>query len=146
MRFTNVVEIRRPAEEVFAYLADFENVPRWNYAIESTTKVSEGPVGVGTIFRQVRSLPSRSEESLEVIAFDPNRRVAIKGTIGPFASELDYRIDPIEGGTRVTNQVELRPKGVLGLVGRLAPSRIKEAVAKNLGGLKRLLEAGGDAR
>ncbi len=28
--FENTVMIRRPAEEVFAFLADFENVPRWN--------------------------------------------------------------------------------------------------------------------
>jgi uncharacterized protein YndB with AHSA1/START domain len=32
--FQNVVTIRRPPEEVFAFLADFQNVPSWNYAIE----------------------------------------------------------------------------------------------------------------
>jgi uncharacterized membrane protein len=29
--FENTVTIHRPAEAVFAFLADFENVPRWNY-------------------------------------------------------------------------------------------------------------------
>jgi len=32
MEFKNTVTIRRPAEDVFAFLADFENVPRWNHA------------------------------------------------------------------------------------------------------------------
>jgi Polyketide cyclase / dehydrase and lipid transport len=63
--FENTVIIRRPTAEVFAFLADFENVPRWNYAIVETHKVSQGPVGVGTVYQQVRSVPSRSEEGFE---------------------------------------------------------------------------------
>jgi len=31
--FENTVTIQRPVEDVFAFLADFENVPTWNYAI-----------------------------------------------------------------------------------------------------------------
>jgi hypothetical protein len=69
--FENTVMIRRPIEDVFAFLSDFENVPRWNYAIVETRKVSEGAVGVGTIYQQVRSVPSRSEERFEVTAYDP---------------------------------------------------------------------------
>jgi len=43
--FENTVTIQRPAEEVFAFLADFENIPKWNYAIDETHKTSAGPVG-----------------------------------------------------------------------------------------------------
>jgi uncharacterized protein YndB with AHSA1/START domain len=63
--FENTVTIGRTAEDVFAFLADFENVPTWNYAIEQTTKTSAGPVAVGTTYRQIRSIPSRSEEGFE---------------------------------------------------------------------------------
>jgi uncharacterized protein YndB with AHSA1/START domain len=66
MDFRNTVTIRRPVEDVFAYLADFGNVLEWNHAIESTTKTSSGPVGVGSTYRQIRSEPSRSEEGFEV--------------------------------------------------------------------------------
>ena len=31
--FENSVVVRRRASEVFDYLADLENIPRWNYAI-----------------------------------------------------------------------------------------------------------------
>jgi Polyketide cyclase / dehydrase and lipid transport len=71
--FENTVMITRPIEDVFAFLSDFENVPKWNYAIVETRKVSEGVVGVGTIYQQVRSVPSRSEESFEVTAYNPPR-------------------------------------------------------------------------
>jgi hypothetical protein len=45
MRFENTVTIRRPAEDVFVFLADFENVRRWNHAIQSTTKTSRAGRG-----------------------------------------------------------------------------------------------------
>ena len=66
MQFVNVIDIERPIEDVFAYLADFENIPAWNYAIVETEKMSDGPVGVRTTYRQVLSVPSRSEETIEV--------------------------------------------------------------------------------
>jgi uncharacterized protein YndB with AHSA1/START domain len=69
--FQNTVTIRRAIEDVFAFLADFENVPTWNYAIVETKKTSPGPVGVGTTYRQIRSMPNRSEEGFEVTAFEP---------------------------------------------------------------------------
>ena len=43
--FENTVTIHRPGEEVFVFLADFENIPAWNYAIEDPSKTSAGPVG-----------------------------------------------------------------------------------------------------
>ena len=61
--FENTVTIRRPPDDVFAFLADLVNVPSWNHAIESTTKTSAGPVGVGSTYRQIRSQPRRSEEA-----------------------------------------------------------------------------------
>ena len=142
--FENTVTIQRPAEEIFAYLADFENIPKWNYAIEDTSKVSAGPVGVGTRYRQTRSVPSRSTEEFEVTAFEPARRLAIRGQIGPFQAEISYELEAKAGATRLVNHVELVPsRAVLGLVAPLAAPRIKTAVAQNLGKLKQALEGGG---
>jgi Polyketide cyclase / dehydrase and lipid transport len=44
--FENTVMIARPIEDVFAFLSDLENIPKWNYAIVETRKISEGPIGV----------------------------------------------------------------------------------------------------
>jgi hypothetical protein len=88
-------------------LSDFENVPKWNYAISETRKASQGPVGVGTIYQQVRSVPSRSEERFEVTAYNPPRQLEIRGQLGPFPSRLSYDLAAAPEGTRVTNTVEL---------------------------------------
>ena len=139
--FENTVTIRRPAEDVFAFLADFENVPRWNHAIESTT-MSPGPVGVGSTYHQIRSEPKRSEEGFEVTVFEPSRRLAVDGMIGPFHARVEYLLEPIGGATKLTNTVELEPASAVSkLLAPFARSRIKTAVAENLGVLKQLLES-----
>jgi uncharacterized protein YndB with AHSA1/START domain len=139
--FDNTVTITRPAGEVFAFLADFQNVPRWNYAIEQTRKLSPGPVGVGTAYRQTRTIPRRTEEGFEVTDFEPPSRLAIHGQIGPFQATAAYLLEPVAGGTRLTNHVELEPSSaLLRLVGPLAVPSVKAAVARNLTALKGLLE------
>ena len=88
--FQNAVTIRRAIEDVFAFLADFENVPTWNYAIVETKKTSPGPVGVGTTYRQIRSIPDRSEEGFKVTAFEPTNRPEVHGDIGHFIATISY--------------------------------------------------------
>ena len=61
VQFSNTVEIARPRSEVFAYLADLEHTPEWNWAITETRKVTSGPVGVGTVYQQTRSVPRHQE-------------------------------------------------------------------------------------
>jgi Polyketide cyclase / dehydrase and lipid transport len=84
--FENTVMIGRSIEDVFVFLSNLENVPKWNYAIVETRKASEGPVGVGTVYHQGRSVPSRSQERLEVTAYDPPRNLDVRGQLGPFRS------------------------------------------------------------
>jgi hypothetical protein len=141
--FENTVVIQRPVEDVFAFLADFEIVPRWNYAIVETRKTSPGPVGVGTTYDQTRSVPRPSEEGFEVTAFEPDRLLEIAGELGPFRARMRYLLEPLGDATRLTNAVDLAASGALSLVAPLTAPRVKRAVASNLETLKQLLETAG---
>jgi uncharacterized protein YndB with AHSA1/START domain len=139
--FENTVTIIRPVEEVFAYLADAENIPRWNYAIEQTQKISPGPVGAGTVYRQTRTIPGRSQEDFEIVVFQPPGQLALDGTFGPFRARTRYLLEPLADGTRLTNRWDLEPTSApLRLLGPLAIPRVKAAVADNLSTLKQILE------
>ena len=140
MHFENALTIRRPPHEVFQYLAAFENVPRWNYAIVETQKTSEGPVGVGATYRQTRSIPSPAEETFTVTEFDPHKRLAIHGDLGPFQGTLTYELDAIPGGTQLTNRADLEGKGVAKVAAPLLGGRVGDAMAANLQKLKEILE------
>ena len=77
--FQNTVTIARPVGEVFAFLADLRNIPRWNYAIARTVPTSPGPAGAGATYRQTRTIPRRSEENLQITVFQPPTRLAVQG-------------------------------------------------------------------
>jgi carbon monoxide dehydrogenase subunit G len=143
MRFSNTVTIRRPAHDVFAFVSDLENVPTWNYAIAETRKTSEGPVRVGSTYRQVRTLPTRGEEILEVTELDPDRRFAVRGDLGPLSGTLTYELEEVGGATRLINTADLEARGVVRLAAPLAAGRVRDAVAQNLGKLKEILERNG---
>jgi uncharacterized protein YndB with AHSA1/START domain len=142
MKFTNTIKIDRPPSEVFAFLSRFENVPRWNYAISETRMISDGPVGVGSRYLQIRTVPTHSEETFEVTEFQPDTRLSIRGTLATFPAELTYLLEPEADGTRLINAVDLHPSGLLSVVAPLTSSRVKSAVAANLETLKHILERG----
>jgi hypothetical protein len=47
----------------------------------------------------------------------------------------------LKRGTRLTNAMDMRPSGVLGVVAPVATFQVKAAVAENLAVLKQLLES-----
>jgi hypothetical protein len=58
------IEIARPLEEVFDFIAEERNEPRYNEEMLSCEKVTSGPVGVGTRYvaemKAMGSITSRS--------------------------------------------------------------------------------------
>lgn len=143
--FTNSIAIDRPISEVYSYVSDLVNTPKWNWAITKTEKMTPGPVAVGTRYRQTRSVPHPASETLEITAADQDERIVVEGTLAGIAARLSYRLDPAGTGTSLTNQVTLEPSGPSRLIAPFVRARIEAAVAANLGALKELLEESANA-
>ena len=50
-RFEGTTVVARPIEEVFAFLADGENDPKFSPRVQRIEKITDGPPGVGTRYR-----------------------------------------------------------------------------------------------
>jgi uncharacterized membrane protein len=139
LEFENTIRIDRPVEEVFAFLSDFENIPKWNYYVLEVRQLSEGLIGVGTTYHQVRK---SDQQDLRIIEFEPDHTVAVK-TLPQSSPDLEMRFTLYEEGitTRVRDEWKLNT-GRPAIFERLAGGRIKSAVAENLAKLKELLEEG----
>jgi carbon monoxide dehydrogenase subunit G len=137
LEFENTIRIDRPVEEVFAFLSDFQNIPKWNYYVLEVRQLSEHPIGIGTTYHQVRKT---DQQDFRIIVFEPNHTVAVK-TLPQSSPSFERRITLYEEGdtTRVRDQWKL-DTGRPALLERLARGRIKSAVAENLKKLKELLE------
>ncbi|WP_316528303.1 SRPBCC family protein [Kitasatospora brasiliensis] len=109
------------AHEVFAYLARPGNLPRWNYALDTTERTSPGPIGVGRTYRQTRHLPRPAEEHFRVTAYDPPGLLTVDGDFGPFSGTATYRPTAVDRHTtRLVNSVHLTASGALKAVAALA--------------------------
>ena len=139
LEFENTIRIDRPLDEVFAFLSDFENIPKWNYYVLEVRQLSESPMGVGTAYHQVRK---SDEQDFRIIEFELNHSVAVK-TLPHSLPSFERKFTLYEEGntTRVRDEWKL-DTGRPALLERLAGGRVKSAVAENLAKLKELLEEG----
>ncbi|MFI8359967.1 SRPBCC family protein [Streptomyces sp. NPDC085612] len=71
-QFEASVEIDRPIEQVFAYLADGRNDPEFSPRVQQITRTPEGPTALGTVFRStVKDAGMKTAREFRVVGFDP---------------------------------------------------------------------------
>ncbi len=134
--------INRPIGEVFAFLSNPENGPKWTSSSSEVKITSGGPIGVGTTYRSVRTaLGQRLESETEVTEYKPNREYATKSISGPFPMESRVTFEQVEGGTRVTGTLVGEPGGFFKLAEPLLVRTIKRQFEADLANLKDLMEA-----
>ncbi|GAA4556735.1 SRPBCC family protein [Planotetraspora kaengkrachanensis] len=140
VRFRNTLRIERPVSVVFDYLADLRNLPAWNHAIRRTQPVTPGPVRLGTVFEQFRTLPRPMWERLEIIEYERDRRLVIEGGFGSFQGRAIYDLERSATATDLVNEMELEAR-VLSMPSGLLARGMTGAVARNLQVLKDILES-----
>jgi carbon monoxide dehydrogenase subunit G len=136
------IVINRPLEEVFAFVSNPENSPKWISGISELTITSAGPIGVGTTYRSVLTfLGRRIETEAEFTEFEPNHSFAQKSKSGPFPVQNRETFERVEGGTRVTLTLVGEPGGFFKLAEPLLMSLLKRQYQADLANLKDLMEA-----
>ncbi len=131
---TSVV-INRPIETVFAFLTDIEHASLWaplklsgnTYLeydrapghispISKIQQISEGPIQVGAVFRQVFELKNlfTLEATIEVVEYEPPHVFTLKTEAFELNENLElgidkcrYLLEPVFDATRVTLKVEV---------------------------------------
>jgi uncharacterized membrane protein len=142
VRVEQSVVIDRPIEAVFAFLAPFANIPRWEAGILEAGQVSPGPLGVGARGRDVRRFMGRRvETTYEVTEYAPPARFAVRSLAGPTPVAARYTLERLAGGTRVRSEADLAIGGPMRLVAPLLSRLLGRQHARDLQRLKGLLEA-----
>ena len=105
------VLIDRPAEEVFAFLADGENDPKFSPRVLRIAKTTDGPPGVGTVYAStVKDSGITTKREYKLTEFDAPTRIRwtelSKNLVT--ASEGGYDLARDGSATRVTMYNELR--------------------------------------
>jgi uncharacterized protein YndB with AHSA1/START domain len=137
--------IARPPAEVFAFVSDMTNAPRWQTGLHEVRRLTPGPLRVGTEHDFVRRFAGRQVASRNrFVAFDPGEFVAFEFPQGSITGRGSYRVEPDgHGGSLLTGRVELEPKGVMRLAQPVLARVLRRDVRRDDQTLKAVLEQAG---
>src|SRR3954452_7002528 len=103
-RFDAAVMTDRPIEEVFAFLANGENDPKFSPRVLEIAKTTDGPTGVGTGYAStVRGGGMKTRGEFRIPEFEPPTRIrwAEQSKNLVMAPEVGYDLVLKGSGTRV---------------------------------------------
>jgi uncharacterized protein YndB with AHSA1/START domain len=134
------IHLNRPVDQVFAFLTDASNTPRWQSNLIESEQLTDGPMRVGTRIREVRRLGRRPTAYVaEVTDFEPNHRFAVRVITGPHVT-LSYAFAAEDGGTRLRYQFAIRTGGMMRLLEPLIARSLRKQSALDFERLKGILE------
>lgn len=135
--------IDRPQKEVFAFVADPNNMSRWNSAVVSLEQVTPGAVGVGTKFKSMGEMMGRRiEGEMQITAFEPESQCGFQVNAGPMQVNITLSFKAVGTGTKINLNAQGNPGGVFKLAGGVLAGRVKAMMEENLARLKTVLEKG----
>jgi uncharacterized protein YndB with AHSA1/START domain len=138
---THNVTIKRPAAEVFAFIADGENAAKWRSGVKEIERVSGD--GVGAVYRQRVSGPGGRSVSAdyEVTKYDPNSLLAFKTIAGPVRPTGEFRLSEDGGSTALTFSLRADLSGLKKLFMSGAVQRTMDSEVRAIENARDLLES-----
>lgn len=142
VRNSNSIEINRPAADVFAFVTDFPNDPRWQRGKKSCRWTSEGGLKPGATYRQhARFLGKDVFQNFTVLEVKAPRRVTYESRDGSFPLTVTRSVEDLGAGRcRFTETVEGKPGRFFSIAAPLLQPMVKRSITRDFQVLKNLLE------
>jgi len=143
-RFEGTTVIDRPIEEVFAFLSDGTNDPKFRPRVLEIAKATDGPVGVGTTYKStVKDAGVKTQREFKVTEFEPPTKIrwAEISTNQVMAPEGGYDLAAEGNRTRVTVYNVLEGRGIGKLFAPLALRAARKGADDFAASIKAAVEA-----
>jgi carbon monoxide dehydrogenase subunit G len=127
------IEIARTPEDVFAYLTDASNLPKWQEGVKSAS-LRDGRI------EESRSLLGRElDTTLEIVEQEEPRLFTLRALDGPVRVTIRHELEPADDGTQLTVTAEGDIPG--GFAAGLVARRVEKQFRKDFERLKQILES-----
>jgi len=116
--FEASVVIDRPVEEIWKFISDWSNAPKWMPGALEVKQTSTGPLGVGTTFQSRWSSRLLSLGASRVTEYEPAQRITDETTSPPVirGTRWSLSLENIEGKTKLNSAWEVKINGFYRLV------------------------------
>ena len=145
-KFTLSIFINRSQQDVFDFISDPANLPKWDSDFESAEWISSNTPGIGSTYRASgKRLGSEKDGFFEIVQWDRSNRYGYKVKERMFLfehAETIFTLKPKDNGTEVTYEAQFEIVGILKFAEGFAARMGKKRVESNLNAAKRLLEVG----
>jgi carbon monoxide dehydrogenase subunit G len=143
--FTIRKHFEAPPERVFEVCTDLRSAAKHIGGIRKLEVLGDGPIGVGTRFRETRVMFKRDcTEEMEIVSFDPPKSYAVGCESHGCRYRTDFRVTASGGGSQLEMTFEAEPQTLLAkMMGVLFRGMIKSCMRemeKDLEDLKAVAE------
>lgn len=141
---TGSIIINRPVETVFNFitLGFFENYPKWSPEVQELELLSDPPLRLNSLVRQVRvDNGQRSETTFTITTYKDNQKLAFEGVSNAYRCTYDF-IPTNPSSTQINFTFEI-PKLELFMMPfeKLVCIAVQEGAKRNVRNIKNLIEA-----
>jgi Polyketide cyclase / dehydrase and lipid transport len=137
--------IEAPPAEVAAVQFDPLRDPEWIGGVDRAELLTPPPLAVQSQVRRIGGFLGRPIEwIMRVDALEPDRNVRMHALRSPFPMDVDYSLEPLDGGEATQASIRIRgqARGMYGLPGPLLGPMVRRSVAGDLRRLQRIVEGG----
>jgi len=114
---TSSIDIASLPHAVWDLVSDPKRYPEWVEVTDRMIDVPAEALREGSIYTEYAGLwPFKSESTWRITAFEPHRRQVHLGDDGTAEVELTMLIEPTDEGSRFTQTLDLRFRGVAALL------------------------------
>ena len=144
MKVVQNIVIDLPAGEIFAYVAELENLADWSGVVIAVRKTPSGAMHVGTtVLITIRFLGRWVQSTYEVVECEPGHHITLKSIVGIAPCVFSFLFAPLAAGrTRLSFEAVIQKGAYLGLAEQTAASATRRQIEHDLQTLKEILEAG----
>lgn len=133
--------IARSPGEVFAFLADLNNFPKWRANLVSFKILTEGPTEVGTRCSEVVQVgPMRATGTCDVTELSPGRTMAFTATSAGIVYDGRIVVEPWDTGSKLTLTGDVHPRGPMKLMQPVLRRKLERGIQNEASAVKELLE------
>jgi uncharacterized protein YndB with AHSA1/START domain len=138
--------IHCPVDKVFAFVADFENLPRWAkdfVEVQEVTPAPARPACAGATYNCLLTFPGPASISeFEITEYVPNQKITYQCEPDrPVVTNGSFLFEPVAEGTKITSRWQPEIHNAFGWLEGIMASSIEKHTTDYLNNLKRLLES-----
>ena len=139
---THTVTIDRPVGEVFDFVAESSNEPKWDIDVQEVVLPTQGPLAEGTTYEWVLKFLGTKRIAGKVTAFESNRLIELTTYEGAILPKITHTFQADGTRTIYARRIRFETRGLLKLLEPLMKRMPRDPNTRTAENLKLVLEGG----